>query len=197
MTTSNHRPFTYPANPQVPGKLDRAGAVRYTDYAIGKLLREAQSHSWFDNTIFVIVADHCAGSAGKSDVTVDKYHIPMFIYAPKIISPAVVDRLASQIDVAPTLMGLLNVSYRSRFYGSDLLAGSSSGRALIGNYQKVGLYHPGFLTLLLPRKEAKAYTVRGPDDQVEAAPNEEQIMDAISYYQSASYLFRHRLYQAD
>jgi phosphoglycerol transferase MdoB-like AlkP superfamily enzyme len=202
MTTSNHRPFTFPPNPQVSGKQDRAGAVRYTDYAIGKLLREAQTHAWFDDTIFVIVADHCAGSAGKSEVPVDKYHIPLLIYAPKIVQPAVIDRLASQIDVAPTLLGLLHLSYRSKFYGRDVLADSSTspsspGRALIGNYQKVGLYTPGFLTLLLPRREAKAFKVNGPDDQPEAPLDEEHLMDAIAYYQSASYLFRHRLFQAE
>jgi len=201
MTTSNHRPFTFPPNPQVPGKQDRHGAVQYTDYAIGKLLRDAQKRPWFDNTIFVVVADHCAGSAGKVEVPVDKYHIPLLLYAPRIVQPAVIDRLASQIDVAPTLLGLLHLSYRSKFYGRDVLADaaapSSPGRALIGNYQKVGLYTPGSLTLLLPRRNAKTFQVNGPDDQVEAPLNEEQLTDAVAYYQSASYLFRHRLYQAE
>ena len=202
MTTSNHRPFTFPDFPEATGKHDRRGAVRYTDYAIGKFLRDAEKRPWFDNTIFVVIADHCAGSAGKVEVPVARYHIPLFIYAPKIVQPAAIDRLASQIDLAPTLLGLLHLSYRSKFYGRDLLddeaaTPSFAGRALIGNYQKVGLYTPGSLTLLLPRREARTYQVNGKDDQTPAPLNEKQLEDAVAYYQSASYLFRHKLYQAE
>jgi len=68
MTTSNHRPYTFPEGKiDLPSKVSgRAGAVKYTDYAIGKFLREAESKPWFKNTVFVIVADHCAASAELS-----------------------------------------------------------------------------------------------------------------------------------
>lgn len=118
MTTSNHRPYTY-----LDGKIDilpgtgRAGAVKYTDYAIKQLMERSKQKPWFDNTIFIIVADHCAGSAGKVHIPVDRYHIPLFIYAPKIIKPKIIDDLASQIDIAPTLLGLLDVEYKSKFLG--------------------------------------------------------------------------------
>ncbi|MDP2247980.1 MAG: sulfatase-like hydrolase/transferase, partial [Nitrosomonadales bacterium] len=63
MTTSNHRPFTFP-----DGRIDlpqgnRRGAVKYTDYAIGKFIDDAKSKPWFEDTLFVIVADHCASVA--------------------------------------------------------------------------------------------------------------------------------------
>ncbi len=81
MTTSNHRPFTYPAGRiDIPSRTNRSGAVKYTDYAVGRFIREARKHDWFDNTMFVIVADHCASSAGKTELPVSKYHIPMLIY---------------------------------------------------------------------------------------------------------------------
>lgn len=65
MTTSNHKPFTFPE-----GKIDlpqgtREGAVKYTDYALGKFLEKAKQQPWFKNTIFIVVADHCASSAGN------------------------------------------------------------------------------------------------------------------------------------
>lgn len=69
MTTSNHRPYTYP-----DGRIDiksgagREGAVKYTDYAIGQFLADARSKPWFDDTLFVFVADHTAGSAGREDL---------------------------------------------------------------------------------------------------------------------------------
>ncbi len=79
MTTSNHRPFTYPnGRIDIPSHTNREGAVKYTDYAIGKFIKEAKTKPWFKNTLFVIVADHCASSAGKADLPVNKYLIPAF-----------------------------------------------------------------------------------------------------------------------
>jgi phosphoglycerol transferase MdoB-like AlkP superfamily enzyme len=81
MTTSNHRPFTYPdGRIDIPSKTNRDGAVKYTDWAIGDFLERAAKRPWFDDTLFVIVADHCASSAGKSDVPINRYLIPMLIY---------------------------------------------------------------------------------------------------------------------
>ena len=66
MTTSNHRPFTYPDGKiDIPSHTGRNGGVKYSDYAIGRLMAEAKKKPWFHDTIFVIVADHCAGSARK------------------------------------------------------------------------------------------------------------------------------------
>ena len=85
MTTSNHRPFTYPEGKiDIPSHTNRDGGVKYADYALGEFFKEAQKRPWFDNTIFVIIADHCAGSAGRSSLPVHRYHIPLFIYAPRL-----------------------------------------------------------------------------------------------------------------
>lgn len=76
-TTSNHRPYTYPDDRvDVPSGTDREGAVKYTDYALKQCIFLARERPWFAHTIFIVVADHCAKSAGKADLTVTKYHIP-------------------------------------------------------------------------------------------------------------------------
>ena len=88
MTTSNHRPYTYPdGRIDIPSGDGREGAVKYTDHAIGQFLEQARSKPWFADTIFVFVADHTAGSAGREDLPVANYHIPLFIYAPGLIEP--------------------------------------------------------------------------------------------------------------
>ncbi|MCX5684415.1 MAG: sulfatase-like hydrolase/transferase [Planctomycetota bacterium] len=195
LTTSNHRPFMYPQKIDIPSGAGRQGAVKYTDYAIGEFLRQARSRPWFDNTVFVIVADHCASSAGKTSVPVAKYHIPLIIYAPKLIPPRAVDKLTSQIDVAPTLLGLMGFTYTSKFFGMDALRPGPE-RALMGTYEKVGLYARGRLTLLLLRRESEIYRV-APDGQQTLAPKETDLIpDAVGYYQSASYLLQHNLYGA-
>ena len=195
LTTSNHRPYAYPQKIDIPSGTGRNGAVKYTDYAIGEFLRQARARPWFDNTVFVIVADHCASSAGKTAVPVAKYHIPLFIYAPKLVPPRSVDKLASQIDVAPTLLGLMDFAYTSKFFGMDILRPGPE-RALMGTYEKVGLYSRGQLALLLLRRETEVYRV-DPDGRQKLDRTESDLVkDAIGYYQSASYLLQHGLYKA-
>jgi phosphoglycerol transferase MdoB-like AlkP superfamily enzyme len=198
MTTSNHRPFTYPEGRiDLPPKISgRAGAVKYTDYAIGQFLREAESRPWFRDTVFVIVADHCASVAGKTTLPVENYHIPLLIYAPGgHIAPGHVPQLMSQIDYAPTLLALLNWSYASRFYGWDVRKAAGDRRALIGNYQKLGLFEPGMLNILMPlRRAAEFDCVDGTFALHERTA--EFTAETIAYYQTASYLYKNRLYRA-
>jgi phosphoglycerol transferase MdoB-like AlkP superfamily enzyme len=121
MTTSNHRPFTYPdGRIDIPSHTGRDGGVKYTDYAIGTFIKKVSKKDWFQNTIFIIVADHCASSAGKTELPVSKYHIPMLIYSPGNVQPGVMKRLMSQIDIGPTLLGMLNFTYTSKFFGHDM-----------------------------------------------------------------------------
>ncbi|PCI96245.1 MAG: sulfatase [Flavobacteriales bacterium] len=111
MTTSNHRPYTYPENKiDIPSGAGRHGAVKYTDFAIQEFIKLAKTKPWFDNTVFVIMADHCASSAGKRELDVAKYHIPAFIYNLKNKAPEDVNKLCSQIDLFPTLFGYFNWS---------------------------------------------------------------------------------------
>ena len=66
LTTSNHRPYTYPEGRiDIPSGSGRPGAVKYADYAVGKLIEDARKKPWFNDTLFVFAADHTAGAAGK------------------------------------------------------------------------------------------------------------------------------------
>lgn len=196
LTTSNHRPFTFPPSFDAHEWKGRSAGVHYSDQAIGEFLQAARRKPWFDDTVFLFVADHCSSSAGRTEVPVSQYHIPLLIYGPKIVPPGSVDTVASQMDVAPTLLGLLNFSYRSRFFGRDLLS-PGPGRALLGNYEKLGLYQDGKLLLLLPRGKSSAYDVDAQGAQTPAPPDANLRLDAVSYYQSAAYLLRNHLYQPD
>ncbi|MBX7125200.1 MAG: LTA synthase family protein, partial [Cyclobacteriaceae bacterium] len=196
MTVSNHRPYTYPEGRiDIPSHTSREGAVKYTDYAIGKFLREARQKPWFDNTLFVIVADHCASSAGKTDLPIHKYHIPMLMYAPAHIQPGRMDRLMSQIDMGPTLLGMLNFSYKSKFYGYDM-AQLEPGREriFISTYQLLGYVRRDTLLVLEPQQRVKAYLPNYADGSVTPVAVDERLRkEAISWYQSASYAFRNGL----
>ncbi len=196
MTTSNHRPFTYPdGRIDIPSGQGRAGALKYTDYAIGEFLAQAREKPWFANTIFIFLADHTAGSAGLEDLPVANYHIPLFIYAPGFIAAREVDTLASQIDLAPTLLGLLGISYESTFFGRNLLLDNGHpGRAVIGNYQHLGLFDGHDLAILSPRRTLRRHhDALGASEEQTATLSDPLIARAIAYYQGASYAFRKRL----
>ena len=200
MTTSNHRPFTFPdGRIDLPSKTSgRAGGVRYTDYAIGKFIADSAAKPWFKNTIFVIVADHCASSAGRAALPVQKYWIPMMVYAPGgQIAPGHVPDLMSQIDYAPTLLGLLRWTYASRFFGWDVTRASGDRRALIGNYQRLGLYEPGTLTVLQPPRLSAEFSYDNTTFALTPRADDTHMRgEAIAYYQTASYLYHNRGYVA-
>lgn len=195
MTVSNHRPYTYPEGriDIPPARKIRQGAVKYTDYAINKFLREAQSKPWFDSTIFVIVADHCAGSAGSVELPVTGYHIPMVIYAPKIISPQQISTLTAQIDIPPTILGLLRLNYHSKFFGQDVLnLAPGRERAFISTYQGLGYLRNGKLVIQSPVKNIREYVpdfTTGNSRQV--ALEDSLVHQAIAYYQCASWLLKY------
>lgn len=197
MTTSNHRPFTYPEGRiDIPSHTSREGAVKYTDYAIGKFIREASQRKWYNNTVFVITADHCASSAGRTELPIQKYLIPLLIFAPKHIIPDTDDRLMSQIDIAPTLLGLLNFSYLSKFYGYDMLKlKKGNERAFISTYQALGFIKRDTLVVLKPGKITEILSIgkdRKSVTKIPGKPEEFEIVkEAISWYQSASYAFKH------
>ncbi|WP_018150462.1 LTA synthase family protein [Leeia oryzae] len=197
MTVSNHRPYTYPE-----GRIDipptaksREGGVKYTDWAIGDFLRRASKKPWFDNTVFVITADHCAASAGKTAIPVNRYHIPMMIYSPKHIQPGKMERLMGQIDIAPTLLGMLNFSYTSHFFGYDInQLEPGRERLLMGTYQDVALIRDGKMAILSPRRQVKEDKPNFADGSADPLPIEPALVDeTIDWYQGASEVFRRKL----
>jgi phosphoglycerol transferase MdoB-like AlkP superfamily enzyme len=196
MTTSNHRPFTYPEGViDIPSGTGRAGAVKYCDYAIGEFIRKASTKPWFSNTLIVIMADHCAGSSGQAELPFMEYQIPLIIYNPAIIQPQRIDKLSSQIDVAPTLLALLNWNYESKFFGKDILKMKPEDeRAFIANYQKLGFIKDDQLTILSPQQKVTSYKINRMSGAIEKQKIDQGLLnDAVTYYQSASFIQKNRL----
>jgi phosphoglycerol transferase MdoB-like AlkP superfamily enzyme len=193
MTTSNHRPFTYPA-----GRIDiaspggREGGVKYSDHAIGGFIELARTKPWFADTLFIITADHCASVAGKSRLPVGRYRIPLILYAPGMVPPGVNDRLASQIDLPPTVLDLLGAHGDDHFFGQGLFEEANlPARAFVSNYQELGYYKGDILTVLLPKRGVEAFRIDPLTfAATETAPDARLTDEAIAYYQSASRAFR-------
>ena len=192
-TISNHRPYTFPEGKiTFDGEMkSRSAAVKYTDFAIGQFLAEASRKPWFGNTVFVIVADHCASSAGKTSIPVDKYHIPAIVYSPGFIQPRRVEKLCSQIDLMPTLFSLLHFSYNSRFYGQNILSPDYNQRAFMATYQDLGYFSDDILTVLSPVRRIQQFDVTetAPWTHAETPrqpPADTLVKEAQAFYQSVN-----------
>ena len=192
MTVSNHRPFTYPAGKiRIPNdSKTRAGGVLYTDYALGQFLAEASKQPWFDNTIFLITADHCASSAGRTEIPLHKYHIPALIFAPGFVAPQQIEGIVSQIDLMPTLLSLLDMDYDSHFYGRSIFDPDYVNRAFIATYQDLGYLEGDTFTILSPVRRYEQYRVvpteENPHNLEPAAQTDTtQLNRAVYYYQTS------------
>ena len=201
MTVSNHRPFTYPEGRiDIPGTAkSREGGVKYTDYSIKKFFELAKKQDWYKNTVFVIVADHCASSAGKTELPMDKYRIPAMIFSEGFIQPQQFNLTMSQIDVMPTLLGLLNFNYKTKFLGQDVFKENFQPKAYIATYQDLGLIKDNYLTIISPTKKVKQYSLKLQNSQLQdnfklyydEIPVQKSVQnlvdDCVSAYQSVSY----------
>lgn len=195
MTTSNHRPYTYPDNAiDIPSGTGREGAVKYTDYALKKMFEKAKNKPWFKNTVFIIIADHCASSAGKDEIDVANYHIPAFIVNLPEYQNQKIKKQCSQIDIFPTLFSLLHWNYESDFFGNNILASTFEERALLGTYRKLVLMKKDQVMVLSDQKKQNFYKWNKLDNSLNTIPLEMSFLnETISWYQTADYLFTHKL----
>lgn len=195
MTTSNHKPYTYPSGKiDIPSGTGREGAVMYTDFALRELFQKASKKPWFKNTVFVIIADHCASSAGKDEIDVANYHIPAFIVNLPETPHQKIEKQCSQIDLFPTLFSLMHWNYDSDFFGKNVLDPVFEERSLMGTYRKLVLMKKEKVMILSDQKKQSFYTWNKNDNSLKTIPIEKNFLDeTISWYQTADYLFTNKL----
>lgn len=125
MTASNHNPYIVPTDIPFKPAHDsiRGGCVEYADWSIGHFLKIASAQKWFSNTVFLFVADHGARVGYEyDDVYIDYNHIPCIIYAPGIIkTPRAIKKPGGQVDIYPTLAGIMGLNYINNTMGLNLL----------------------------------------------------------------------------
>lgn len=162
MSVTNHQPFTYPAGriAESPKQKKRKNAVKYVDWALGQFFEQAKKEPFWKNTIFVVVADHGARVYGAQTIPIHSYEIPLLVVGPAVVSqPDRIDTLGCQLDVAPTVLGLIGRPYESTFYGHDLLrTPPERARALLNNNRSVGIYRDGRLVTFSLNKVIEAYS---------------------------------------
>ncbi len=122
MTASDHSPNYIPEYFTSTKEKKDEKIVEYADWSLRKFMKLSSQQEWFDNTIFVFVADHGAIMSPTYNMPLSYNHVPMIVYSPKDLpEPKSFDHLGGQIDIFPTVMGLLNIPYVNNTFGVDLL----------------------------------------------------------------------------
>ena len=164
-TSSNHDPFEIPEGIVKPIKYTQAQlveyddkemlrhqAIQYADYALGKFIKKAKTQAYWQDTIFLVVADHDARAKGSDLVPINNFHIPGVILNSGKES-RVDNRIVSQIDLAPTLLSLMGVKNYSPMLGHDLNNPDAAGRAMMQYAENFAYMKDNEVTILQPQKQ--------------------------------------------
>lgn len=121
LTVSNHQPYVIPKKFNRRSDVDKEAIVQFADYALQRFFEKAKQTKWFDNTIFVLVGDHGKDYVKSYIPPVSYFHIPLVFYCPSLLKPEVNPNFASQVDIYPTLMDILDISFVNNTLGVDLM----------------------------------------------------------------------------
>ena len=193
LTISNHPPYIIPDWFHPKTSDPETQIVEYSDYCIGRFLAEASKESWYDNTIFVILADH-GKLVGKSEAELPQSynHIPLIIFGAGV-TPALYEGLGTQVDVMPTLLGMMNISYDYDGFGQDLLRTPRHTVFYTSDTHVVGRDSTALFMFNPKAEQTFYYDVTGADSlrATTDSPHHQQLRSyAFSMVQTAEYLYR-------
>jgi len=205
LSVSNHRPYTYPAGRIAadPNARKRVNVVQYADWALGRFVRQARTHAFFANTVFVLMGDHGPRVYGAAEIPLPSYSVPVVFYAPGIVPAGARNpTLSSSMDVPPTVLGLLGGTYDSKFFGRDVLSSQArSGLAVMTHNNEIALMRDNRLAVLGLRGATTVYDVDSTGAMRPVVPPDASsralVEDAIAYFQTADELYRRGEYRFD
>ena len=195
LTISNHPPYIVPSWFKAKSKDKEQQIVEYADWCVGDFLKKAKREPWYKNTIFIIQADHgkiVAGSGGELPQSLN--HIPLIMFGPGVPQMRY-EGLGMQVDVMPTLFGLMGMSYTSYGFGQDLLKNprhmvfySADNQLVARDHKRCFIYSPSL-------QKSFCYDVL-PDGSLRENPNTASFADLKNYVfsniQTAEFIERHK-----
>ena len=154
MTASDHGPYYLPDYFEPRSTEIKQQIVEYADWSLKRFIDLASQKPWFDNTLFVFVADHGATMGADYSIPLSYFHSPLVFYMPNTLQHAVNESIASQMDIFPTVMGILGKSYVNNTFGIDLLNDSRRYVYFMGD-DKYGVLDDQWLFINKPGDEQK------------------------------------------
>jgi len=157
-TSSNHDPFDIPEGKVTlpedhdPENVKRDLAIKYADYALGKFIAKAKTQDYWQDTVFLVVADHDVRVFGSEPVPLKSFHIPAVILNSDMDAKRDT-RLVSQIDLPVTLLSLLGVEQATPMLGYDLTQQYPVERAMMQYYDNFAYVENGEAVILMPNQK--------------------------------------------
>jgi phosphoglycerol transferase MdoB-like AlkP superfamily enzyme len=198
MSSSNHDPFEIPdgrIEPYNAPLYTRENAIKYADYAIGRFFELARRESYYADTVFVVVADHDARVGGAPLVPLEHFRVPALVIGPGVpVGPY--DRVASQIDLAPTLLGILGIDASLPTPGRNLmrLPDDDPGRAVMQYDLNYGFRVGNRMVVQQPKRPAQTFRIEG-SQLVPIADDPELTRDALAHVLWPGEVYRRKLYR--
>ncbi len=199
-STSNHSPYDYPDNRIELFDADRQtvnNAVKYADHALGGFFDKAKNSSYYENTIFLVIADHNDRVYGSSNVPIEHFRIPGLILGAGI-SPRVYGNIASQIDMLPTLLSIMGIKSEHPMIGHDLTMNDwsrSDGRAIM-QYNNVQAYMSGEDVVILQKDLPPHHYKYSNGTYSEVAHPDNTLIDtALAHALFGPYSYEHSSYR--
>jgi phosphoglycerol transferase MdoB-like AlkP superfamily enzyme len=191
LTTSNHDPFEFPDGRielyEQP-KATRNNSVKYADFAVGKFFAQAKKEAYYNNTVFLVIADHSTRMRGQDLIPIEKFHIPGIIIAPHL-KPRVFEKLSSQVDMTPTLLDIMGISTELPIFGRPLLSipENEPGRAVMQYATTRALMVGNRVLVQQPEKPPEQFIYS--EERLHPVPLEPELaQDALAYALLPGYL---------
>jgi phosphoglycerol transferase MdoB-like AlkP superfamily enzyme len=189
MTTSDHGPYYIP-DYFTPKTTDiKQQIVEYADWSIQQFISLSKKTTWFDNTLFVLIADHGGPLNAKYDIALNYHHTPLIFYAPKHLQPKTFANIGGQIDVYPTLMGMLNLPYLNNTLGIDLRT-ENRPYILINDDDKFGVLDTTHLLIVKKNEVPKLYNYQQNELTNSFESNKEKATKMETYGKSNLQVFQ-------
>lgn len=193
-SVSNHSPWEYPA-----GRIEVEGdpattenTVRYADWAIGQFFEKAKASSYWENTVFLVVADHDSRVFGANLVPLRHFHIPALILGADVPT-RLDDRIISQIDLAPTLLSLIGIESEHPMIGHDLTV-AAGNRAMMQYGDNYGYLKGEKLVVLEPHRTPTQYHYEAPESYAPETLDESLFKEALSHVLWPTWMYKNHYY---
>ena len=219
-TADNHRPYSIPNEDLGQFKkvayaddtihkygfenIDQLNAFRYTDFCYQQFFQAAQKEKYYANTIFVFVGDHGIGGNANAmyplswtEQRLTNEHVPLLFYAPALLQPKLVHSVSSQIDIMPSVAGLLGIPYHNNSMGKNLFDTTNTieENAFIIDHdaKNIGLVNSQFYFVKNLKTGVEKFVSVTGNAPVETSVKNDSIKNAMSnftdaYYQTSRYL---------
>ncbi|MBC7423886.1 MAG: LTA synthase family protein, partial [Ferruginibacter sp.] len=219
-TADNHRPYSIPNEDLGQFKkvayaddtihkygfenIDQLNAFRYTDFCYQQFFEAAQKEKYYANTIFVFVGDHGIGGNANAmyplswtEQRLTNEHVPLLFYAPALLQPKLVHSVSSQIDIMPSVAGLLGIPYHNNSMGKNLFDTTNTieENAFIIDHdaKNIGLVNSQFYFVKNLKTGVEKFVSVTGNAPVETSVKNDSIKNAMSnftdaYYQTSRYL---------